>query len=566
MTGTRRRGRRPATDRARLERLVVAVVLPVVLFVLLRPDPYALLSNDLDPRFYTGLGTNLDDFLAAVGQNWYFVTRWPAYLPLAAVDAVLPYELGRLLLRWVLAAGVLLALAAIGQRCGWRRLPAFVAGAVVLTLPVFVRAFFSDYVEYLVVSLGFVLVALCVRPRHDDRTAAVIGVLAALLGITNPWSIVLVTTTVVMGAVLSWSGVGALVRRAVVAGATGVATFVAGWAFFAVGFGVRNIYRPTWDFLVVNPQTQETFRSPTLGWLGAFTWVWAPVVVLVGAALLQLRGAVRFGRIERALLLLCAAQFAIHAGGQLLAGQSGLEIPYYWSFITPAFGAAVAVVVARTLDRRSDAVAVGALVVWLVVLAVGVPSWARPPSWVVFAAVAAGALVVIAARPGVAVPVLLAVVALAHLGAPPYEPDPVFGIDYSPRYDLVFRNDDLTTPVQLDELVWFVERMDAVPDDARTSFVTESGEASDNTAAYGAHVAGLLLPHDRGVLRPEHAAEIRSGVRPTAVVYGSPAFVAEALDNVEAGVGPLRTLVDVAHDGGLGFRLVAVTAAASTGS
>jgi len=195
-----------------------------------------------------------------------------------------------------------------------------------------------------------------------------------------------------------------------------------------------------------------------------------------------------------------------------------------------------------------------------------VPSWARPPSWVVFAAVAAGALVVIAARPGVAVPVLLAVVALAHLGAPPYEPDPVFGIDYSPRYDLVFRNDELTTPAQLDELVWFVEQMDAVPDDARASFVTESGEASDNTATYGAHVSFLLLPHDRGVLRPDHAAEIRSGVRPTAVIYGSPAFVAEALGNVEAGVGPLRTLVDVAHDGGLGFRLVAVTAAASTGS
>jgi hypothetical protein len=50
------------------------------------------------------------------------------------------------------------------------------------------------------------------------------------------------------------------------------------------------------------------------------------------------------------------------------------------------------------------------------------------------------------------------------------------------------------------------------------------------------------------------------------VVYGSPAFVVEALGNVEAGIGPLRTLVDVAHDGGFGFRLVAVTAAAPTGS
>ena len=566
MTDTRRTGRRSPIDRARLERLVVTVGLPVALFVLLRPDPYALLSNALDPRFYTGLGTNLDDFLSAVGQNWYFVSRWPGYLPLAFVDAVLPYVVGRLLLRWVLAAGVLVAVDVVARRCGWRRMPTFVASTVMITLPVFVRAFFSDYVEYLVVSLGVVLIALCTRTRHDDRTAAAIGVLAALLGICNPWSIVLVSTTVVMGVVLSWSGVRRMMRQAIVAGIAGAVAVVGGWAFFLVVFGVRNIYRPTVAFMLANPQTQDHFRSPTLGWLGAFTWIWAPVVVLGVAALLHLRGAVRFGRVERALLFLCASQFAIHALGQLVAGQSGLEIPYYWSFISPAFGMASCVVVARGLDRRSTPIAVVSLSVWLVVLALGVPSWAHLPSWKVFAVIGAGTCVAVAARAVVAVPLLLLVVAVAHLGSPPYVPDPVFGIDYSPRYDLVFRNDDLRTPLVLDELVWFEERMDAVPGDERAYFIAEVGEASANTALYGAHVTGQLMPHDRGVLQPEHAAEFRSGARRTAVVYGSPAFVAEALDNVEAGVGPLRTLVDVAHDGGLGFRLVAVTAAASTGS
>ncbi|MBM3683749.1 MAG: hypothetical protein FJW83_04280 [Actinobacteria bacterium] len=566
MTGTRRRPRRPTADRARLERFVVVAVLPVVLFVVLRPDPYALLSNDLDPRFYTGLGTNLDDFLAAVGQNWYFVSRWSAYLPLAAVDAVFPYATGRLLLRWALAAAVLAAVAALGRRCGWRRAHTVAAGTVVLTLPVFVRAFFSDYVEYVAVSLGFVLVALCTRPRHDDRSAAAVGVLAALLGIANPWSIVLVSTTVLLGVVLSWSGVRALVRHAVVAGAAGVVTFVAGWAFFFVGFGVRNIYRPTLAFLVVNPQTQDVFRSPSLGWLGAFTWLWAPAVLLVAAAALRATGAVRFGRVERALLVLCAVQYAIHIGSQLFAGQSGLEIPYYWAFITPAFGTATAVVLVRTFERLPTW-AVGVTTAgWLAVLAVGLPSWAHVPSWPAFVALGVVAVVVVAVRPVVAAPVLLVVVAVAHLGPPPYEPDPVFGINYSPRYDLVFRNDELRTPQILDEFVWFVERMDAVPDDAAASFVAETGQASNNTAAYGAHVAGRLLPHDRGVLAPEFAAEIRNGVRRPVVVYGSPAFVAEALDNVEAGVGPLRTLVDVVHDGGLGFRLVAVTAVVSTGS
>ncbi len=566
MTGGRRTARRRTAGRSGVERLAVAVLLPVALYVGLRPDPYALLSNSLDPRFYTGLGTNLDDFLAAVGQNWYFVSRWPGYLPLAAVDVVFPYAVGRLLLRWVLAGVVLLAVDVVARRCGWRRLPTLVAATVVVTLPVFVRAFFSDYVEYLVVSLGVVLVALCTRSRHTDRSAAAVGVLAGLFGICNPWSIVLVATTVTMGAVLSWTGVRTLVRHAVVAGFAGLATGVAGWACFFVVFGVRNIYRPTISFLLDNPQTQDQFRSPTLGWLGAFTWVWAPVVVLGAAVVLHLRGAVRFTRVERALLLLCAAQFAVHAAGQLLAGQSGLEIPYYWSFISPAFGMAVAVVVARSLDRRHDAVAVVALCGWLILLAVGVPSWARPSSWMVFAAVAGVGLVVVAVRPAVGVVVLLGVVGLAHLGPPPYTPDPDFGIDFSPRYDLVFRSDDLRTPQVLDELLWFTDRMDAVPDDAEAYFVAELGEASANTAAYGAHVTGHLLPHDRGVLLPEHAAEFRTGARRTAVVYGSPAFVVEALGNVEAGIGPLRTLVDVAHDGGFGFRLVAVTAAAPTGS
>ena len=99
---------------------------------------------------------------------------------------------GRLLLRLVLAGLILGALWCLGASWKWTRAQQLLIGTLVLTMPMFLRAFFTDYVEYLVVALGICLVCLCLREQHTRVTASVIGLLSGLIVIANPISITLV--------------------------------------------------------------------------------------------------------------------------------------------------------------------------------------------------------------------------------------------------------------------------------------------------------------------------------------------------------------------------------------
>ena len=127
------------------------------LYIVLRPENYGLTPNSLDPVFYSGYAINFDDVMNAVGARHYFVSRWSAYYPGYSPMRLRDPSSAACLLRLVLASGLLLGIWRFGHSRGWRRPQMVFIGILIITMPMFVRAFFTDYVEYMVVTLGLVL-------------------------------------------------------------------------------------------------------------------------------------------------------------------------------------------------------------------------------------------------------------------------------------------------------------------------------------------------------------------------------------------------------------------------
>jgi hypothetical protein len=549
----------------RLQPLVAALALPVVLYLVLRPENYGLTPNGLDPVFYTGYTSNLDDLIAALGDRWYFVSRWSAYLPPSAINALAGPIAGRLIWRLLLAATMLMLVWGLGRRYARRAAQQFLVGTLVLTMPIFVRAFFSDYVEYVVVALGTCVVALCLRPGQTARRAVAIGVLSGLVVVANPVSISAVGLSVLTGLFL---GVTTWRRRLVLASLTGAAALavgIFGLVYFRARFGIDNVYKPTIDFLrTFEPPENDPWRSPDLTWLGAFTWIYVVPILLAGAVLAaRVRGIV-FDRIEKAALVLCAVQYATHWLDQFVRRGLTLEVPFYWSFAYPTFAIAMVLVIGRLTDGVRPRIVAGICVAWIALLFGGVPDALRLPAAAGFGAVAvcsvalAGAVARKATWASAAI--IIGLLGWTQIGAPAYVPANDRQMNASPRYDALFRRGGDESEKVLAEAIWFEKQMDRVPGDPRATFLTVGGWASPITGIYAPHVTGRLLPLDaaRERLTPDAVFSLRRGQFPLLAVYGPEGDVARVLPTLVRDLGPDlgATLLDASHDDALGYRLV----------
>jgi MFS family permease len=541
---------------------LAAVGLPLLLYIVLRPENYGLTPNSLDPMFYSGYAINFDDLLNAVGDRHYFVSRWTAYYPGYIADRLAGPFVGRLLWRLVLASVVTLSIWSLGRRLKWSRALNVLAVILALTMPVFVRAFFSDYVEYLVVALGICLVCATLREGQTMLTGFIIGLLSGAVLVANPMSVALVGLCALTALVIGARGIRQRLTLAAMISAGVGAVVLSGLVLFRWRYGIADVYKPSIDFARSRiADGAGEYKDYRLHWLGRFTWLYAAPILVAVATVLAYRRTVKFNKVEVCALLLCGAQVAIQWINQFLFDGIDLEISFYWSFSFPTFAVALAVVVARfgAGTRPSVLLAVGAG--WVLFLLAGVPDVLRLPAGLLFFGLTVSVVVLLAVVAGrsilAALIVVVAFVGWTQVGAPLYDPTAHAPFYVAPNYDHLYRQAGDVSETVYHEAVWFSEEMDTVANDASTSFAPLGQWGSSITGLYAPHVDDRLVDvePDGAHLTVARVMQIKAGFRPILAVFGPPDDVAKLIGSFPADLGVGTQLLDVTHQSALGYRL-----------
>ncbi len=545
-------------------RAALAVVLPVVLFLVLRPERYGLKPNPLDPVFYTGYAINFDDMIREVGDSHYFVSRWSAYLPNTVGSVVFGPYWGRLVVRWLAASTILLSLFHLG-RSKWKPNTEIAVGVVALTTPMFVRSFMTDYVEWFFVASGIVLYCQCLEPKVRWARSILIGVLAALILVANPPAVLITMLPGVAWLVGLWRSDDRVLPHMTAAGGAAIITVLAGHVWFRVVYGL-DVYRPTIDF-IRSPAAaiSDPLKSPQLDWMGAYVWIYVPLILFLGVLTIpSIRRSIRIQQLPLFALAAVVIQWAIQVIDQFGRDGIGLEISYYWSFIVPSLTLALASLLGLVdWTRRWLVVFVAA---WLVVLVhPAVIDTALPGGWWFAFLVAAFLIGVGSFRSlpaGGAVGALVLFTLLAQVAAPSYDPSAYHSINTNPDYDRLFLG-TADSDAELNAAIWLADQLDSLESDADLEFAA-GGFGSLVVGIYGPHVTGNLLSTREfefvdgadGGLNDVTEFRARLGTIGKLAVYGPPDYVENVRSELLGWNSGIETLLDVVDGADTHYRLL----------
>ncbi len=533
-----------------LVRVAIVVLLPPVLFAVVRPD-WFYVQNGLDPFFYTGYVQNFDNIFHAAGDHHYFISRWSIYLPQRVLLAVLGSPTAAYLgMRWIGASCLVSAVVVLGDAMRWRRSDVVALASLVLVMPMSIRGLFTDYSDAVVFPAGALVLVLLARWPERRRAAGAAGALAALMVVANPYAVTVVVATAPWWlrrvARRTWA------QLVGVAAATGFGVIAAGWLVFRWRYDVPDVYQPTIDFLREQGTANDPLKSPRLLWLGYRLWIYLPPLVVIAHQVLRRRFHHEFGAMADALVGTCALQWVIQLWFQFSRHGSTLEISYYWSYILPSFCVAFCAVVGSVATRARRSTLPGVAVV--LVLATAVSDGPTPEvfqSWidalVVVLAIGYALRRVVVPRPGVAVAVGIVLTFAVQIGSPRPEPVAAGELRVLSSYELVYddRSDGITS---FHDVTWFDELMDDLPEAVARSavFWYERPVGARMAAMFGAQVSGRwLLPiiGDTPPTEPFPADlvnAIAAGQIPTIVAIGPAAAVAAIEDQFEAANPQMR--------------------------
>jgi len=460
-------GRRGATG---LADLVLAAAIAVAGFALLRPDWFHN-QNGLDPFFYTGMSLNLSDAIDYGADAHYFLSRWTLYIPELLAQQLLGPSVGFIATRLVLLALAGAGLALLRPATS-RRLDLVPVAVVGLFSPLVVRAVFVDYSDAVVVPCGLVLLALAARGRVGIRTSAAIGALGACAVVANTFAVVMVAISVSGYLARSLPTPRRLPTQLAAILVAGTAVFGAGLVFFRWRYGIANVYAPAIDFVRDNAGNRDPLKSPRLVWLQFRLWIFLPPLVLAAAGTLRAARVIRLGPAELVVLGAAAVQYAFQVVYQLVLDGSTLEISYYFSYMVPAYTAALAVVLYGLLQRCSrlaawtlTAAVVTLLAAWRHLPEVHLASWKMFAGGVVAIGLIAGLL---ARRLPVLLPVGVAAVVLAAQLAPPADEPRLPGeLRVDAGYSTVYRGGISTGVERFRAIPAFLRQVQALDPDVR---------------------------------------------------------------------------------------------------
>ena len=551
-----------------LVRQVFFVLAYFVLTLVLQPDLFGLVPNSLDPMFYTGYSINLDDALAAAGNQHYFVTRWSSYLPQYLSTQFFGPYWGRLILRLLMLLVLSEVMWRIGKRFGFSAITRVTTTLIVLLSPMFVRSFTTDYIEHSVAFYGTLLVALVVTQPFSAKWSAVFGGLAALLVIANPFTFVM---TSIAG--LAWTLNQKMFRQILqflkllfLSATSFAAVFVFGYILFRFHFQIGNVYQPTINFIQNYPVPAiDLWTAPSNSWALHFGWLYIPVILVLVSHFLVRPEEATAHKIKMWTEAIVVLVFLFHVYRQINRGHA-LETSYYWSMALPPVYILLFLVTGYFIEN-SKRLHMGIISFVILVLLIFFELPQRYPlgagaALVLGLVVILGGCILLNYRARVFLaPVFVVCLLWIQIGAPAYSQLTYGGDRNSPRYDLVYGQETQLSKKIWKETIWFTEQMDRVEDDWKSTFLGSGDWSGAIVGTYIPHPFSrwILVQSEGPVLAPNVRAEFEFGFRDYLVVYGSQINVAKTLIDVRAELPRAEVILDEIHSAGLKYRLVVLS-------
>lgn len=551
------------------ERHAVVLGSVFILAFLLHPDLFGLIPNSLDPMFYTGYAINLGDALAAAGNHHYFVTRWSSYLPQYVSCQIFGPFWGRLLLRLVLISIIYEVFWRIGRQLRFSGVVRTVSFLVVILMPMFVRAFTTDYQEYSSTVYGILLVALVLTQPLTKKWSLSFGALAALAMISNPFNIAITAICLIawIPSELKLRGLKNLCLQTLVGIVGGSAVLSIGYCIFAYYFKIGNVYEPTINFI-------RSYKAPQIDlwttsghpWLGYFGWLSIPALLVIFSRLLVRVEKVESITVIRKLEWIVSLVFTYHAFTQYRSGHS-LETGFYWAMALPPVYLLMFLVIGSSLTKNAKTTAMSiALFLGLVcsikfefLQNVKIPHGINLYVWVLFFV---GVVVVLAHyKPMFVTPALVIGILWLQVGSPSYTTLTRGGDSNTPRYDLVYGEHSEVSRQTLGETIWFVQQMDRISDDWKSTFLSAGGKSASIIGTYIPHPFGRWYTplSESAPLTPNVRDEIEFESRKYLVVFGDRYEVARLLPGITQQLPRMKIVLDETHRKDLGYRLIVIS-------
>jgi hypothetical protein len=543
--------------------LLVALVTSIVA-IFLKPDLFGLVPNGLDPIFYLGYQINLDDALEAAGNKHYFVSRWTSYLPAHFTSLLFGPYWGRLVLRLlmvaVLSEAIWRFLANLEIRAHARLLSIF----LLVTSPLFVRAFTTDYPEYFIIWASLLMAVLSFTERTTWKRSVLMGALAASISIANPTATILssfILVNYVFNEICAQKSRKVLKEASVVI-LSFLTVILSGFVLFKYWYGVENIYQPTLDFIknFASPDV-DGWRTPTRKWLLYFGWLYLPILYSIAAISIAKSS-------TRKVLFRCAfltlSIFLWHIYLEIQNGHA-LETSFYWSMLLSPALLTITVVVSTVFTSLHSWHSLALMTGVLFLYQYYIPQNIRlPHGYPLIAIVGMAALILSITSKRMASIAVFSLVILSvwlQVGSPKYAVLTNGGDLNTPKYDLVYGKSASKSNEILRETIWFLNQMDKVPSDSFSTFLPAGGWSYAIVGTYIPHPfsrAVTPLSSDR-VFDPNTSDELLFGYKKTLVIYGNSIEAEKMLQRVKKEIPDISIVRDVTHSSGLSYRLVAMT-------
>jgi hypothetical protein len=531
----------------------------------LNPDLFGLVPNSLDPMFYTGYAINLDDALAVAGNRHYFVTRWSSYLPMYLFSEIFGPYWGRLLLRLALIITLAEVFWRFTHRYQIRPVSRLLGIFVLVTTPMFVRAFTTDYPEHFIIWGTIVMLLIALMGSRKYSHSLILGTLAALVTIANPTALIVTSLILLVYSILLFRDEGATTAlgRVLLAGTAASATFLFGYVLFRFYYDIGNVYEPTlWFIRNFVPPEKDGWVAPNKEWLGYFGWIYLPPILCV----LSLIGTNRNRKVgvpTGALTLLVAAIYLIHVIREIQTGYM-LEVSYYWSLLLSPVLILFVFLLINLVSDLSWHWPVSVMALTLLLLKSEALQSLRLPSgialFVVLTCFLGVSTILIRRQKKLSVLFLSLGFLWIQIGSPIYTNRTNSGDLNTPNYDRVYGQAADASRAVLDETIWFTETMDLIPNDEASTFLTAGGWTSSIVGTYISHPFSRWITSrsESNVLTENARDELNFNFRPNLIIYGDPSEVQDLFNRVSLELPQLTKTLDVVNPAGLGYRLLAI--------